>query len=458
MTDFVVAAALAVAKVLDTGKVVFVTALPDVLDFTGGRSGGDLYIYGVEEAAKIPLSKDRRTMMQVSSLLQESILRKGMTVIGWDLKNLFTFLKATTGTSPEIEATLVDLMALERYLGQRDGVRPVDATEAIARFRTCMKDPLWDRAKKIHFKVTIPLVTKVLPAIESCGLVHAEERCIVYPWYHIDGQENGRLQSSKSLFKGFCAHNIGHDTASKLYPTTCDHVLALFDYRHMEVSVLAWLSQDPEMLRLLDGEEDFYAAVFRAITGIEDVQASHRKLTKGFFLPTFYGQGAQGLSERNGISGKLAEKLVGDINRLFPTAMAWIRDAVTPDGVAEDHFGRRRIIPERFFRARNFKVQSPAALICIDRLVHLYNELCACGSLRGSVEAQLRGVRIAAHVHDGYLLAIPESQQKDMLRRAKEALESESSIAPGLRLRVNFKVGRHFGDLVKPKSALVEGD
>jgi hypothetical protein len=445
MTDFVVAAALAMAKVLDAGnKVVYVTTLPEVLDFTGGRAGGDLYVYGADDAAKIPLSRDRSLMMQVSSLLQESILKKGTTVVGWDVKNLFTYLRAVTGAEAACEATVLDLMALERYLGDRQASRPATAQEAFGRLRKLMKDTLWDKARRVHFKVVVPLITKVLPSIETCGLVHAEERAIVYPWYHVDGQENGRLQSTKSLLKCFCAHNVGYDEASKLYPTTCDHVLALFDYRHMEVSVLAWLSKDAEMLRLLDGEEDFYSAVFRAITGIEDVTAGHRKLTKGFFLPTFYGQGVQGLAERNGVSPKLAEKLVGDVNRLFPTAMAWIRDSVDADGVAEDHYGRRRQFSDRYFRGRNFKVQSPAALICIDRLVHLYNEV--------------RAVRIAAHVHDGYLLAIPESQQKDLIARVKDALEAESVLAQGLRLRVNFKVGKNYGDLVQPKPHLIEGD
>lgn len=450
MTDFAVAAAIAVAKVIDSSKVVYATSLPEVLDFTGGR-GGDVFVYGAGgQAARIPLSRDRNLMMTASSLLQESVLKKGMTLVGWDIKNVFAFLKAVTGNTPEVSGTVVDLMVVERYLGNREGVRPESLEDAVARLKVCMKDRLWEKAKRANSKVFTPLATTVIPAIEASGLIHADERALVHPYYEVEGQVNGRLKASKSYFRGFNPHNLGKDAAAKLYPSQCDHLLALFDYRHMEVSVLAWLSQDEQMMELLAGDTDFYAAVFTLITGITEVTATHRKLVKALFLPTFYGQSAETLCKKLAddgfkISDTLAKKMSADVHRLFAKAMAWIRDTVPADGVAEDYYGRRRILPDNFFRARNFSVQSPASLICLDRLVHLYTEL-------------REMARVVAHVHDGYLIAVPVAHQRDVLRRAAEALEAESGLAPGLRLKVNYKLGKNFGELVEAKPHLIGGD
>src|SRR5262249_34538517 len=119
-----------------------------------------------------------------------------------------------------------------------------------------------------------------------------------------------------------------------------------FDYRHMEVSFLQWLSNDEALGAILNSGEDFYKTAYRAITGQECQNDKQRQGCKELFLPIFYGFSAGAMANEHNVSLTLAEKVIERIHKLFPVAMSWISQEQDGD-IFQDYFGHLRTFAER---------------------------------------------------------------------------------------------------------------
>jgi DNA polymerase I-like protein with 3'-5' exonuclease and polymerase domains len=197
----------------------------------------------------------------------------------------------------------------------------------------------------------------------------------------------------------------------------------------MEVCTLAWLSGDEYLISLVNGEEDFYRSLFKLISGAECDTDEKRNFCKKIFLPVFYGESAKELANNLNFSVETAYKVVGKLKTLFPRVFSWADEYPYKDECV-DYYGRKRKFSlENRYKYRNFIIQSPAAIICLDRLVRLYHNLGSYGKL-------------AAHIHDGYIIKVDDKYIEIVKSLCIDSLQSESQICPGLNLKTNFKIGK----------------
>jgi DNA polymerase I-like protein with 3'-5' exonuclease and polymerase domains len=132
---------------------------------------------------------------------------------------------------------------------------------------------------------------------------------------------------------------------------------------------------------------------------------------------------------------------------LFPAALAFIQGyqrQLQELGYAKDIFGKRRYSFEegKEFSVRNFAVQSPSAVVCLEKLNHLYF------ALKNKTD-------LAYTVHDGYVVYATKENWKTIYKIAYDVLSGESDLCPGLRLRVTCRAGRNLDNL---KSLARKGD
>ena len=174
---------------------------------------------------------------------------------------------------------------------------------------------------------------------------------------------------------------------------------------------------------------DVYANIYKAIKGTAD-----RIAGKNLFLPVIYGESPESLSREWEISYEDALYHVRSLEQLFPAAFRWVGQKCE-NGEAEDHFGRRRKFEENEnWKVRNFYVQSPASLFCLEKLIRLH--------------AVLSGVaRVACHVHDWYIVAAKKDTWREAFRLSVDALEGPSDWCPGLRLTVGCQAGRKLNEM-----------
>lgn len=411
-------------------QTLFLSLQPSLIDFTSGKKL-TLAIRWNGPIINIELPTNGSELTRVAGLIG-AVLANNI-VIAWDLKPLFSYvLYKTRLPLPLPPSTMFfELRMLEWYLGREDKC-PETLAEAVSRFKNVVKSSSWNNLKTIHSSIYKPLVVQTIPNIESIGVTHYKLKRKLHSCYEMLGQANGRLRCTKISEKSFNPHSITEDDIENFRTPFSDYAFLYLDFKHMEVSVLQWLSKDPELGKIIESDKDVYNGIWEALTGIE-ANPKYRQFTKDFFLPTVYGLGLESLVKRTGMSEMVASRLVKKMQEKFSVGLEWVKNRGVADGVATDVFGRQRYFDE-VYKSWNFHVQSPAALFCLKKLVYL--------------EEKLQGVgRIAFHVHDGYFVYSPQKKIQEALDKSIEALTSEENMFSGLRLRVSCKTGATLKDM-----------
>jgi hypothetical protein len=408
------------------GQDLYLVCKPDIADFTAANKQAALVVFSKDTGVEISMSHDAIRLRALCGKLSHYFFGgcKQNLIIGWNIKNLFTYVLGVVGKPLHCDSKIFDLRILENYIGV-DRQPPSSFEEAKNRLMVVVKNPSWEKLKIIWTGIYNPLSLAVVPELETIGIIKNKKR--LHAYYEIAAQVNGRMKCSNGFVNCYNPHTMSEEDKDNFRPPDSDGVFVYLDIKHMEVSVLQWLSGDPKLKEILDSGQDLYDGIWKTVTTI-DSNEEYRKKCKGMFLPVVYGLGANGLSEKNTWPISAAKRLIGNIYNEFSVALEWIEKQQNAyQGKAIDYFGRNRDVDEQY-KVRNFVVQSPASILCLDKLIQLREALKGVG-------------RVGMHVHDGYGVFTTKANIRQAADLAKKSLESESLLFPGLKLKVSCKSG-----------------
>ena len=417
-------------------KNIYLRFSPDVFDFTDRDAAQEIHFF-IQGNLNFSLLLTDQNLPIVISMLKLSIFSKDNKFITWDWKSFVTYVVAKTGKPLHIDAAVIDLKVLELYAGQKNK-SPDSLSEAMLRVKHLISSGIWKEVDAVYKNIHLPLMTTVLPHLETSGILDTLAGAKVFAHYELNGQENGRLLCFNAFKNGFVPHAMKPETRESLKPRNYDELFLNFDFKGMEVFVLAWLSKDP-LLQELCASDDVYTGLYSHLFGVVPNNKNDRELVKKSFLPVIYGQSAYSLSQRSGIAIDLAEKVVERISSLFSTAFSFVlsyQEQLKQNGFVKDIFGKRRYNFEsgKEYLVRNFCIQAPAATICLEKLIHLYF------ALKDKTD-------LAYTVHDGYFVYANKKNWQEIFKIGTEILTSESDLCPGLRLKIACRGGRNLNNL-----------
>jgi hypothetical protein len=428
-------------------QTVFVRFEPEVLDFTDKESPKELIIYlQNNKVINVPIKDD---LFFLISMLKVSLFSKGMKILCWNWKSFSSYILSKTGGDYFVGGSIIDLKILESYLGKKNKA-PKDIKEALTRLKQIISDGSWKSVENVYKNLHIPLITTVIPHLENSGVIDTSKGSRVFANYDIDGQDNGRLLCSNSFKKGFVPHAMGPDVRSVLRPIGFDEYFMSFDFRAMEVYMLSWLSKDP-VLDELCKSKDVYCSLYEKILEKPPEKKSDRDFVKKCFLPVIYGQSPYSLGQRCGIPKDDAVLIVNRINSLFSVAVDWVCSQeyqLKNNGFSRDYFGKRRYFDEgKEYLVRNFCVQSPAAVVCLEKLCHLSFALKSKTS-------------ISFMVHDSYTVYFNKENWREIYNISEQILLGESSFCSNLKLKFSCRIGKNLNELklFKPRESLDVGN
>lgn len=403
---------------------------PEVIDFTSKTSGKVI----IEGRGRVEFEINPQNAHVVAGLLQSTVFDKEKVKIlyGYNIKPLFSYLKFFLKTDFSSMVSLVDIKVIESFLNQSTK-RPQSINEVIIRARQLAENKVWG---KLYKQIHLPLITKVLPAIETTPLLDMEDKCSKHPYYEIEGQINGRLNSLKKYRRSYLPHTLSSEI--ELKPIGYD-VFVQADFKACEVVVLQWLSKDEVLKEVIASGQDVYKLIFKIITGKDCLTSQQRTFCKKVFLPVMYGLGSKGLSKQLKIEERTAEALVNCIHKKFSVATQWMQkqqQLAKEQGHTVDIFGRPRTYKDgEFYLARNFAVQGVAATICQEKVIQLYNAL-------KSTKAKLCFV-----VHDAVMISCPEDRVFETSQLIQAVLEKASDICPDLIMKAEIKYGKSLSEM-----------
>ena len=414
-----------------SGQDIYVYCDPDVLDFTSKRNA-KLVICCKDFKVEVPLDVSEQKLKETLGYLEAFIGGENSIVITWNWKNFLSFAKGKTGKDFKQSGKLFELSLLESYCGVQQE-RPKNFAEAKNRLGHLVAKKQWERIYSVYQGVYIPLI-HTLPQLETCGVLNVNKKAKVYAHYEIDGTANGRLKASQALQFSYNPHILGPDEREYLKAPGWGNEFMIFDYKHMEVSVVQWLTQDSYMKEILDSGRDFYEAIWDALFPTIPCNEQHRKTCKEFFLPTVYGLGIEALSQKISWPLEHARNLYERLHKLFPTVFNWIKTQQSNliNGYASDYYGRIRHF-DTPYKVRNFVIQAPAALICLHKLTQLAEAVTT--------------AQVCMHIHDGYVLLVKKESILKTFETARQTLESEHELYPGLKLKTVCSIGPKLSEL-----------
>lgn len=416
-------AAIELADIVKDG-VIFIKTSQPIINFTK-LFNGTLQIHGFKKTLFIDLN-DENELATISYLLNESI-RDNLIVITWNIKELFSYFKYNLKNKANFKITckMYDLMLMELFSGLNNS-SPDSLKESLKRLEILSDNK---KLKLIHNKIHIPLATTVIPSMETHGVLNIEIKKHVYPTYQIEGQINGRLLCNKPFENSVNPHHLTQEEKSKLKLHSSNDSFVSFDFNCMEIVILQYLSKDKKLGELIEKGGDCYSNVWEAIFNKPCDNIKQRKFIKNSLLKVAYGMQAETLSKEFECNMDFANSFISNIRKLFPEAFDYIdsyqKELKNNDRV-EDFIGRSRIFEDRHWRVRNFVVQSPAAIICLEKLIDLYNII---------------GNKLIFNIHDAYILKANLKYDKHLIIKCKKTLESPSQFMPGLKLKTNCEIG-----------------
>lgn len=417
---------------LSRSKAVFLTWDPTSFDSTT--------LAKLQIKLKFQNSKQEFVAFTVNagnSVVLTNILQKVNDVtktvfIGHDFKNLFTLFRRIN-KKPLSLTNIFDLHWYESYLGLQPSKNDI---------KTQMKHTKdWianESISTLYKQIYRPLIVEVLPDIEAEGLVNQDLGTLVFPNFVVEGQTNGRLSCICEYKRCYNPHSLSEEEKECLTLVENDAVFLWYDYNNMEVSVLAELADDPNLKEIIQNNpKQVYEKIFEKVTGSQNENS--RKLAKTMFLPCIYGQGANGLAKSLNISQEQAAIYLHKMNDAFPKSFSYvetIQKEAKEKGIVQDRLGRtRHFNEETYFKARNFAIQSPSALLCLESLANLHKET-------------KNQFKIIFTVHDGYCITATKSNVEHAYKTARSVLQQQSSILP-IKLNVSVKIGRNLAKMVQ---------
>lgn len=380
--------------------------------------------------------KDQKSLEQFATSFY--FYTKNSDLFSWNCKNVFSFIVNRTGMN--IQSKIIyDLYIICSYFCLPKS-KPKSLKEASTIIGYVKNSKNWSIFENIYREVYFPLISKVLPTIENNPLIDVEKRSKVYAYYEVEGQANGRMKNL-SLFKdGYMPHCLSAPQKNNLnLPDDNDYFLSL-DYKNMEVSVLQWLSNDDSLVNMNENG-DFYESLWHFLTGTTPSE-TQRSFAKKIFLPVIYGQKSFSLSNKLGISKKNAELLIYKLEKKFSKSFQWVQSQTVENNFAFDIFGRRRRFEDdEIYKVRNFCIQSPSNIVCLRKLVKLY-------------ESIKDFAKICFHVHDGYVISCNRNELLKTIKLATKVLEEEDEMFNGLKLKVSCKYGKKLNNLKDSKEVV----
>lgn len=416
---------------LETNKAVYLKFEPEIPDFTV-LSPFVIHVHGQNQVVEIEVLPDQ--IIHLIGIFDATIFDKDKCdrVYAWNFKTLCSYFHSISKRFITPSTSLIDLKIIENFLNIRKN-QPQNLVEAVNRVKLVVKNKSW---QSIYKSIHLPLALRVLPAIETYPLLNEETKRTEFPYYEIEGQINGRMNCLRKFSKSYLPHNMGPDVKSALKPRGYGVRFLCSDFRHCEVTVLQWLSNDRKLLEILNSGADLHNEIYEVVTGDKCDTENKRKLSKKMFLPVMYGCGSSGLAHNIGVSSEVASELINRIKKQFNTAWDWMqaKQEEAKAGQIVDFFGRPRSFGENeSYLARNFSVQGVAATVCQEKLIDLFTAL-------NTLEEQYKAY-LAFSVHDGFGMVCQVKAAHETYKLVKRVCEAESKLCTGLKMKVEIKFG-----------------
>ena len=293
-------------------------------------------------------------------------------------------------------------------------------------------------------KLNSTFVEAMIPFINpKTGRIHSS--------FHQTVTATGRISSSDPNVQNIPTRiELGRMLRSVFKAQAPDSYFIDADYSQIELRVFAHISEDEQLIKAFNNDEDIHAQVASNVFGVElnDVTPELRTKAKAINFGIVYGISDYGLAEQMGVRKAEAKRYIEQYLSKYSGIAKFMEETpikVKQVGYAETLFKRRRYIPElnsnnfmvRQFGTRaamNTPIQGTAADIIKIAMINVYNEL---------KNRNLKS-KLILQVHDELLIETYEDEKKLVKNILKNCMENVIKL--NIPLKVDINEGKSWYD------------
>jgi len=239
----------------------------------------------------------------------------------------------------------------------------------------------------------------------------------------------GRLASSNPNLQNIPADAAGYGIEVRAaFKAGENRVFISADYSQIELRVLAYLSQDKNLMNAFLQGHDIHTETAARLFDTTIVTNEQRQLGKRINFSILYGLTPFGLSKDLNISFKDAKKYIERYFEQYPHVAAWMKSVIayaTEHGYVETHWGRRRYIPT--IHERNRTLYEEACRIAVNTVAQgTAAEIMKLGMIAvdNALREQFPESYIVLQIHDELIISAPIHEVIAVEMLVKKCLES----------------------------------
>lgn len=331
---------------------------------------------------------------------------------------------------------------------KREGGLALKPVKKTAKGAPSVDEESLQKLKSEHPVVPLLLEYSEMQKLKSTyveGLIPKLNNNKLHPSFHLHRTATGRLSSSNPNLQ-----NIPRSSSIRsLFVAPEGYKLLVADYDQIELRVMAMFSQDKQMMRIFQNEEDIHAGAAGLIfkKPLEEVTDEERQVGKGVNFLTAYGGGAGKLANTTGISIEEARDIIDNYYKQFSGLTEWKRQVVATGrtrGYVTTLSGRRRRLPD--LHSTDDLIRSRAERQAVNAVVQgSAADLCKQAMIDIDVLLKGTGASLLVQVHDELVVAVPEEIIEELTPRFYDAM-GHGRIIDGVPLVVSGDVAMSWAE------------
>jgi len=256
----------------------------------------------------------------------------------------------------------------------------------------------------------------------------------------------GRLSSTNPNLQNIPVRSEeGRKIRTAFIASKPENLIYSADYSQVELRIMAHCSNDENMIKAFENDEDIHKITAANIYGIktEEVTKQQRSIAKSANFGIIYGISSFGLSQNTGLSRSESKALIDNYFQRFPGIKQFIDSTVEnckKTGYVSTMYGHKRYLPD--INSRNFNVSAAAARNAVNTPIQgTAADIIKIAMINILKELKSRNLKskMMIQVHDELVFeVVPE--EKDLI---KQIVETQMENAA--QLKVKLKVEGNFG-------------
>ena len=280
----------------------------------------------------------------------------------------------------------------------------------------------------------------------------ADERGYVHTTFNQDVVATGRLSSTDPNLQNIPIRTaLGRHIRDAFVPAD-GNMFVNADYSQFELRLAAVMAGEQSMIDDFNSDTDIHAKTAAEVYGVplDDVTPAQRRRAKVVNFGVLYGMGQHGLAAAAHMSYAEAQHFIDEYYRMHPNLKAYMENTIQKahdDGFVETLFGRRRWTPD--VKSSNFAVRNAAERAAANMPIQgTEADLMKLAMIKVQqlLDRDYPKARQILQIHDSILVECPRAEAKAVAALLVDAMEQ---VYPklGVRLRVDVKIGAHWGDV-----------